>query len=117
MRKDELDLIKSLSPPPVLHGGCPAVAGIAEAVSEDDGGCMAFHSGKYEGLGVSQSHFDSVSNVDKLCEKRFYRECESSLGLRVAGCNISQSSAFVGSNREVRLRLVPPDVYAGSGRV
>lgn len=75
VRKDELDLIKSLSPPPVLHGGCPAVAGIAEAVSEDDGGCMALHSGEYEGLGVSQSHFDSVSNVDRTCEKRLYREC------------------------------------------
>lgn len=63
MRQDELDLVKPLSPPPVLDGRCPAVTGIAQAVGEDDGGCVALHSGEYEGLGVSQSHPDSVCSV------------------------------------------------------
>jgi len=64
VRQDELDLVKTLSPPPVLHGGCPAVTGITQTVSEDDGGCVALYSGKYEGLGVSESHADSVCSAD-----------------------------------------------------
>ena len=74
-------------------------------MSEDDGGCMALHSGKYEGLSVSESHLDSVCSVDSTCEIEF------NLVLRY----ISILVLFVGSNGEVRLRFVTPDVYAGAG--
>lgn len=75
MRQDELDLVKPLSPAPVLHGRCPAVTGITQAVGEDDGGCVALHSGEYEGLRVSESHSDSVCSVDSPCEKEFCLVC------------------------------------------
>lgn len=75
MRQDELDLVKPLSSPPVLNGRCPAVTGIAQAVSEDDGGRVALHRGKYEGLGVSESHFGSVCSVGSPYEKESCPEC------------------------------------------
>lgn len=40
MREDKLDVVEALASPPVLNYRTPAVAGVAEAMGEYDGGCV-----------------------------------------------------------------------------
>lgn len=58
MGQDELDLIKALAAAPVIDGGCPAMAGVAKAVDEDDGGRVPGHSRDKERRTTGEgSHF------------------------------------------------------------
>lgn len=44
MGQNELDLVKTLAAAPLLDGRSPAMAGVAKAVDEDDGGRVPGYS-------------------------------------------------------------------------
>lgn len=64
MRKDELNLLQSLPPAPVLDGGDPTVAGIAQAVDEDDGGRVLGRSRENERSRTSKRHYGDGGRMD-----------------------------------------------------
>lgn len=60
MRQDELDLVKTLAAPPVLDGGGPAFARVAEAMGEDDGRSVTPVRREDEGRGAADGGHDDV---------------------------------------------------------
>lgn len=54
--QDELDLVQSLAPSPVLDSGCPSVASVAQSVYEDDGSRVLGRGREQQGWGSSHSH-------------------------------------------------------------
>lgn len=58
MRQDELDLVQTLPPPPILNARSPSVTTVTQSVGEDDRGGVRLDGREDEWWSVSQRHVD-----------------------------------------------------------
>lgn len=83
-------------------------------MGKDDGSGVVSDSGKHEGLGVSESHFDSISTPLAMSMRRVFAFVADQSELAASG--VLMLYFFVESSEEVRLRFATPDVYAGANQ-